>query len=74
MTKVAELRELGVVNLEQRERELSEQLCRLRLQKSMGQQEAAGKLAESRRDLARVKTLLKEYAAPVLRTSPDTDE
>ena len=73
MTKIAELRELGVVNLEQRERELSEQLCRLRLQKSMGQQEAAGKLQASRRDLARVKTLLKEHAAPVLETPPDTD-
>ena len=73
MTKIAELRELGVVNLEQRERELSEQLCRLRLQKSMGQQEAAGKLQESRRDLARVKTLLKELGANVIETPPDTD-
>ena len=53
MTKIGELRELGVANLEQRERELAEQLFRLRLQKSMGQQEAAGKLKESRRDLAR---------------------
>jgi len=62
VTKIGELRELGVANLEQRERELAEQLFRLRLQKSMGQQEAAGKLKESRRDLARVKTLLREHA------------
>ena len=73
MTKIAALRELGVVDLEQRERELSEQLCRLRLQKSMGQQEAARKLRESRRDLARVKTLLKEHGAPVLETPADID-
>ena len=73
MTKIEELRELGVVSLEQREHELSEQLCRLRLQKSMGQQEAAGKLKESRRDLARVKTLLKELAGPVLETPADTN-
>ena len=73
MTKIAELRELGVVDLEQRERELAELLFRLRLQKSMGQQEAAGKLHESRRDLARVKTLLKEHAVPVLEAPLDTD-
>ena len=69
MTKIAELRELGVADLEQREHELSEQLFRLRLQKSMGQQDAAGKLPESRHDLARVKTLLREHAL----TAPDTD-
>ena len=62
MATIAELRELGVTDLEQRERELAEQLFRLRLQKSMGQDEAAGKLQKSRRDLARVKTLLREHA------------
>ncbi len=36
MTKIGELRELGVADLEQRENELAEQLFRLRLQKSMG--------------------------------------
>ncbi len=41
MTKIGELRELGVADLERRESELAEQLFRLRLQKSMGQQEAA---------------------------------
>ena len=60
MTKIVELRELGVAELEQRERELAEQVFRLRLQKSMGQEEAAGKVQQNRRDLARVKTLLRE--------------
>ena len=74
MTKIAELRELGVADLEQRESELAEQLFRLRLQKSMGQEEAARKLQQSRRDLARVKTLLREHAGPGLVTpAPGTD-
>ena len=60
MTKIVELRELGVAELEQRERELAEQVFRLRLQKSMGQEEAAGNVQQTRRDLARVKTLLRE--------------
>ena len=62
MTKITEFRELGVGDLERRESELAEQLFRLRLQHSMGQEEAAGKLREGRRDLARVKTLLREHA------------
>ena len=74
MTKIATLRELGVADLEQRAGELAEQLFRLRLQKSMGQEEAAGKLKESRRDLARVKTLLREHASREGATSaPGTD-
>ena len=73
MTKIGELRELGVADLEQRERELAEQLFRVRLQKSMGQQEAAGKLQESRRDLARVKTLLREHALGLETVAPGTD-
>lgn len=59
MATIAELRELGVAELEQRERELAEQVFRLRLQKSMGQEEAAGKVQQTRRELARVKTLLR---------------
>jgi len=62
MTAIAELRDLTSDDLEQRERDLAEQLFRLRLQKSMGQQEAAGKVRDTRRDLARVKTLLREHA------------
>ncbi len=73
MTKIGELRELGVADLEQRESELAEQLFRLRLQKSMGQQEAAGKLQESRRDLARVKTLLREHARGLGTVTAETD-
>ena len=58
--KVAEVRDLAVDELRQREKELDDQLFRLRIQKSMGQVEAAQKLKTLRRDLARVKTVLRE--------------
>ncbi|MEE2636655.1 MAG: 50S ribosomal protein L29 [Acidobacteriota bacterium] len=74
MTAISELRELGVSNLEQRERELAEQLFRLRLQKSMGQQEAAGKLKDTRRDLARIKTLLREHQLGIEMPVSETKE
>ena len=58
--KVAEVRDLAVDDLRQRVKELDDQLFRLRIQKSMGQLEAAQKLKTLRRDLARVKTVLRE--------------
>ena len=58
--KVTEVRDLAVDELRQREKELDDQLFRLRIQKSMGQIEAAGKLKALRRDLARVQTVLRE--------------
>lgn len=60
MTKVAEFRDLGVDELERRAKDLDEQLFRLRLQKAMGQVEAATKVRALRRDLAKVKTVLSE--------------
>jgi large subunit ribosomal protein L29 len=58
--KVTEFRDLAVDELRQREKEMDDQLFRLRIQKSMGQLEAAHKLKAVRRDLARVKTVLRE--------------
>jgi large subunit ribosomal protein L29 len=58
--KVAEVRDLAVDELRQRVKELDDQLFRLRIQKSMGQVEAAQKAKSLRRDLARVKTVLRE--------------
>ena len=57
--KAAELRDLGADELGVRERDLTDQLFRLRIQKSMGQLEAPGKIKGVRRDLARVKTVLR---------------
>ena len=58
--KVTEVRDLAVDELRQREKDMDDQLFRLRIQKSMGQLEAAHKLKAVRRDLARVKTVLRE--------------
>jgi large subunit ribosomal protein L29 len=58
--KVTEIRDLQVDELRQKEKEMDDQLFRLRIQKSMGQLEAAHKLKALRRDLARVKTVLRE--------------
>ena len=58
--KAAKGREMGLDELRAKERELSEQLFRLRVQKSIGQLDNAIKLRETRRDIARVKTVLKE--------------
>ena len=58
--KAAEVRELSVDELRQREKDLDDQIFRLRIQKSMGQLEAPTKLRTLRRDLARIKTILRE--------------
>ena len=58
--KATEIRELAADELQQRVKEMDDQLFRLRIQKSMGQLEAAHKLKALRRDLARVKTVLRE--------------
>ena len=58
--KIGECRDLAADELKLREKELDDQLFRLRIQKSMGQLEAPAKVREVRRDLARVKTILRE--------------
>ena len=60
--KTAELRDLSVDDLRAREHDLDDQLFRLRIQKSMGQLEAPAKVRDVRKDLARVKTILREKA------------
>jgi len=58
--KIGEVRDLGADELRLREKDLDDQLFRLRIQKSMGQLDAAHKMKTLRRDLARVKTVLRE--------------
>ena len=71
MTKVAELRELPSEQLEERVRDLDDQVFRLRLQKSMGRTEAANKMKDIRRDRARAKTLLRERQIEAIRVEAD---
>jgi large subunit ribosomal protein L29 len=61
--KVAEFRDLGTDELDARVHELTDQLFRLRLQKSMGQLETPRKIRDARRDLARAKTVLRQRKA-----------
>jgi len=61
--KAAELRNLGVDELGTKERDLADQLFRMRIQKSMGQLERPEQLRNIRRDLARVKTVLRQKRA-----------
>ena len=61
--KAAELRDLGADELVSREHDLNDQLFRMRIQKSMGQLEAPEKMKTVRRDLARVKTVLRQKRA-----------
>ena len=57
------IRELSETELRTRERELQEQLFRLRFQKSLGQLDNGLKIRETRRDIARVKTVLRQKQA-----------
>jgi large subunit ribosomal protein L29 len=59
-TRVKELREKKKDELQNTERELAEQIFRLRFQLTTGQTEGLKKLREAKRDMARVKTLLRE--------------
>ena len=61
--KAAELRDLATDELGAKERDLTDQLFRMRIQKSMGQLEVPDKLRLVRRDLARVKTFLTQKRA-----------
>jgi len=61
--KAAELRDLGVDELGAKERDLADQLFRMRIQQSMGQLEAPDRLRTVRRDLARIKTFLRQKQA-----------
>jgi large subunit ribosomal protein L29 len=58
--KAKELRELSVEELRERDGELKQELFNLRIQKATGQLGNTAVLGKTKRDLARVKTVLKE--------------
>jgi large subunit ribosomal protein L29 len=57
--RIEKIREAGRDELHVQERELTEQIFRLRFQLSTGQAEALKRLRDARKDLARVKTHLR---------------
>jgi large subunit ribosomal protein L29 len=58
--KIKEIRELSAAELKHREAELTDQLFKLRFQKSLGQLDSPMKIKNIKRDIARIKTLLNE--------------
>ena len=60
--KAIELRDLDADTLTSKVHELDDELFRMRIQKSMGHLEAPGRMRNIRRELARVKTVLREKA------------
>ena len=61
--KTKEIREMGVEELEKKSRELAEELFRLRIRHSSGQLESPASLGRTRKDIARIKTVLMEREA-----------
>jgi large subunit ribosomal protein L29 len=57
-----QLREKSVDELHTRERELTEQLFKLRFQRATGRMESPAKMRQVRREIARIQTLLNEKA------------
>ena len=58
--KIEKYRNMNQNELEIQERDLGEQIFRLRFQLTTGQAEGLKRLREAKKDLARVKTLLRE--------------
>jgi large subunit ribosomal protein L29 len=57
--RMEKIREEGSTELAAREKDLTEQIFRLRFQLTTGQAEALKRLREAKKDLARVKTLIR---------------
>ncbi len=58
--ELQKVREMNPDQLHEQERHLAEQVFRLRFQMATGQAEGLKKLREARKDLARVKTILRQ--------------
>ncbi|HAR98244.1 MAG TPA: 50S ribosomal protein L29 [Syntrophales bacterium] len=57
--KIKEIRDLSWAELQQRDRELGEELFKLRLRHASGQLESPAQMRRVRRDIARVKTIMR---------------
>ena len=61
--KTSEIRELSSDELEVKEQELKDQLFKLRFQHALGQLENTMKLNTIKKDLARIKTIQREFVS-----------
>ena len=60
MMRARELRELSIDELSHKEKDLMEELFNLRFQRATGQLENLMRITQVKRDIARVKTVLRE--------------
>ena len=67
--RIEKIREEGATELAAREKDLTEQIFRLRFQLTTGQAEALKRLREAKKDLARVKTLLRAQELTAAQTA-----
>ncbi len=67
--KAVKWREMSDDELQQKARELGEELFNLRFQLSMGVAKNPARVAQARRDLARAQTILRERALRIPRTA-----
>lgn len=58
--KISEIRDLSPEEMRVKEKELKEVLFNLRFQKSIGQLENSGKITEAKRNIARIKTVVRQ--------------
>ena len=58
--QLSDLRGLAETDLKQRARDVEDQVFRLRIQRSVGQADAGHKIRPLRRELARIRTVLRE--------------
>ena len=61
--KTNQLRDKSVDELSTRQRDLTEQLFKLRFQRATGRMESPSKMREVRKEIARIQTLLREKAS-----------
>ena len=58
--KAREIREMGLEEMQRKRDDLREEMFNLRFQHGVGQLENTAKLKQTKRDIARVETLIKE--------------
>jgi large subunit ribosomal protein L29 len=61
--KIKDIKELGIAELKQKDRDLQEELFRLRIRHTTGQLDSTAMLGKVKKDIARIKTVLREKEA-----------
>jgi large subunit ribosomal protein L29 len=61
--KIKEIKDLSPEELKQKEKDLREEMFRLRMRHAAGQLESSASLKNARKEIARVKTVLREKEA-----------